>query len=471
MFWLGLPHTSWPAEPSEEEQKSIEELFDVCETNVLTAWVLAEHEATRPLLRKLYEELLVNGGGVRIKNNFLPAAALATFTTLSFLLSNHSLNGKVKVELLVGFFEGKLLSIGDPEPAPEDDLFITDVVAAGESESVEKRLLDIATRLAGTHSDGVLPKPAIKIKFDHSDTERAREEMLRMLQDRSLYPRYSQSSLRGKSKPLAHAIALGQLLDLAFDEAPTVRVLRRYNVSRGQLADIFEELFKSGGNIWRDERYIAAAALVNPETLEYLIRCKALGSDARARQVVRFFQGFPITEPMLRTTSDETKKSGVGQTEDLVRVIKLFRSGKADEIVALLEGHIDVGSVETSDDLLYYLGMAYLILNRRSDAEKALLAAVESTQLMMHMAGRYKILRMGGMNQYSLARNLVGLGMARLTLADYEGALEVFHDANDEVRKLHLTLRVNHQIRTMLNQLIGQLFDGLGECTRAAKSL
>ena len=455
------------ASPSAEEDAALDALIDSCEGDFLSACVLAKRNATRPTLRAIYHELLEHGGGIRVNENFLPAAALATFTTLDFLLTERELDPSAKVELLEGFFRGGKLGIMGTQS--DADLLVTPSAISEDVAAIQTRLLDISSRLAATHEKGVQRESGITIKVDHNDRTRINEEVQRAIQKASAD---GNGHVRGESNPLKYEVAIGQLLDLVEDHAPSARVVRRHKVSRSELATLFEELRGHGANRWEGDQYAAAAALVHAETLEYLLSSRAEADMyEKSRQVLRFLQGFPLRSSNASGQANAQIEIGPGAQ---ARALLLLAQGKSAEVVSMLEGRLGESS---SDDLLYCLARAYLQLGRYADAEDTAMMAVESARHLLHMgsavanvAGRF-LLQAGGVAKHSLMRNLHLLGASRLALTDFQGANEVFREALEVGQRLRLTRRVDETVRTMAEQLNVELFDGLGAVHAALGNL
>ncbi len=97
-----------------------------------------------------------------------------------------------------------------------------------------------------------------------------------------------ESSLSGEKES-----ALDQLLDLCESDPDISRVVESAGLDREALTEIYWRLMAAGAGQWVGGRFVAAATLAYPETLEYAIR--ELGPDADPRPVafrlIEYFEG------------------------------------------------------------------------------------------------------------------------------------------------------------------------------------
>lgn len=84
---LGQPPTDVTALLGDERREAEEELFDLIEGDRLLRKIMAQHGATRDVLRQLYEGLLKAGAGQWARGHYVPASTLAFGPTLEFVLT------------------------------------------------------------------------------------------------------------------------------------------------------------------------------------------------------------------------------------------------------------------------------------------------------------------------------------------------------------------------------------------------
>lgn len=75
-------------EKIKKEEKALEELLNLCESDPYLAKVMEKYKADKEILRKAYEKLIMAGAGQWKRGHFVPASSLVYGQTLDYLLRN-----------------------------------------------------------------------------------------------------------------------------------------------------------------------------------------------------------------------------------------------------------------------------------------------------------------------------------------------------------------------------------------------
>ena len=96
----------------EKQKKAEEELLDLCENDKQLSKIIEKYNSNRNQLKKIYNNLLVNGAGQWAGGHFCAASALAFVPTLEYVLQNKKSIGAGVSYIIVDYFEtGNLESL------------------------------------------------------------------------------------------------------------------------------------------------------------------------------------------------------------------------------------------------------------------------------------------------------------------------------------------------------------------------
>ena len=76
------------AKNSEKQEKAMEELLNLCESDIYTRKLMKRYNADRETLKRAYEKLIMVGGGQWKRGHYVPASSLVYNQTLDYLLKN-----------------------------------------------------------------------------------------------------------------------------------------------------------------------------------------------------------------------------------------------------------------------------------------------------------------------------------------------------------------------------------------------
>jgi hypothetical protein len=96
----------------EKQKKAEEELLDLCENDKQLSKIIEKYNSNRNQLKKIYNDLLVNGAGQWAGGHFCAASALVFVPTLEYVLQNKKSIGATVSYIIVDYFEtGNLESL------------------------------------------------------------------------------------------------------------------------------------------------------------------------------------------------------------------------------------------------------------------------------------------------------------------------------------------------------------------------
>ena len=115
---FGKPSNSmkyFTIEKIKKEEKALEELLKLCESDPYLTKVMEKYKADKEILRKAYEKLIMAGAGQWKRGHFVPASSLVYCQTLDYLLRNIDKEDKdfsfVAWRLLKYFEKGRIWKI------------------------------------------------------------------------------------------------------------------------------------------------------------------------------------------------------------------------------------------------------------------------------------------------------------------------------------------------------------------------
>ena len=435
-----------PDQLSDEEAGLVAILLDAVDANSLTRREIALNEATRQQLVELYIDMIRDGADVQVGADFVPASALCDHTALGFLLVWESdVETPARAAAVVAYFRGG--SLLKPSPGHKGaDLW---------KPTFPDAAVEVFDALSRSSSNNPLRAKTIRLDLAGTDPVTAMNQAIQAVKQQA-----SAGDARGTDQPLAHAIALGQLLDLCEQGEETRPILVRYGVGRRQLVELYGRLIQRGGNAWIDRGFVAGAALLQPETLTYLLATADVNDFDRVRAVAGFLRGIPLPDPGRR------KASGNAPGLAWPVLAALLKKGRYDVAINYVQQRVDAAALDapdTDNTWNYYLGLAYLGLGRLDEALARLEHAVESSQHVDRMTLQAPALRIGGIHDFEFARNLVQLGLVRLRCADALGARESLKQAIARLGEIPTAPGpANPRVRASFPRLEAVALDALG---------
>ena len=399
-----------------DEGAMLARLLDAADASSLTRQEIARNEATRPQLVELYLGLIRDGADVQVGADFVPASSLCDHTALGFLLVwGSDITGADKAAAVVNYFKGGSLIKPSPEARRADTW----------KPVFPNNIVELFDALSRSSTQNVLRRETIPLDLTGNTAITAMNQAVQAVKEQ-----VASGEARGIDQPLMQAITLGQLLDCCERGEQTRPILVRHRAHRRDLAGLYERLTRHGGNIWIDRCFVAGAALLQPETLTYLLASADVNDFDRVRAVASFFRGTPLPDAAPQTVT-ATGKATYGVRTALV-LPELLKRGRYDVVIGYVQKRFDASTLDApsaDNSLNYYLGLAYLGLGRLGDAQARLEHAVESSEYIDRMTHQAPMLRAGGIHDFEFARNLVQLGLIRLRCADALGARDALKQA------------------------------------------
>ena len=91
---------------SREKEKAIDDLIEIAFEDPNNKPIIKKYKITKKIMKKKYQDLIVNGAGVVARNHWVAASALVYPQTLSFVFDKkHKLRGRAMSFALIDYFD------------------------------------------------------------------------------------------------------------------------------------------------------------------------------------------------------------------------------------------------------------------------------------------------------------------------------------------------------------------------------
>ena len=91
---------------SREKEKAIDDLIEIAFEDPNNKPIIKKYKITKKILKKKYQDLIVNGAGVVARNHWVAASALVYPQTLSFVFDKkYKLRGQAMSFALIDYFD------------------------------------------------------------------------------------------------------------------------------------------------------------------------------------------------------------------------------------------------------------------------------------------------------------------------------------------------------------------------------
>ena len=91
---------------SREKEKAIDDLIEIAFEDPNNKPIIKKYKITKKIMKKKYQDLIVNGAGVVARNHWVAASALVYPQTLSFVFDKkHELRGQAMSFALIDYFD------------------------------------------------------------------------------------------------------------------------------------------------------------------------------------------------------------------------------------------------------------------------------------------------------------------------------------------------------------------------------
>tara|TARA_B110000971_G_scaffold200256_1_gene218138 strand:+ start:282 stop:695 length:414 start_codon:yes stop_codon:yes gene_type:complete len=91
---------------SREKEKAIDDLIEIVFEDLNNKPIIKKYKITKKIMKKKYQDLIVNGAGVVARNHWVAASALVYPQTLSFVFDKkHKLRGQAMSFALIDYFD------------------------------------------------------------------------------------------------------------------------------------------------------------------------------------------------------------------------------------------------------------------------------------------------------------------------------------------------------------------------------
>ncbi len=91
---------------SREKEKAIDDLIEIAFEDPNNKPIIKKYKITKKIMKKKYQDLIVNGAGVVARNHWVAASALVYPQTLSFVFDKkYKLRGQAMSFALIDYFD------------------------------------------------------------------------------------------------------------------------------------------------------------------------------------------------------------------------------------------------------------------------------------------------------------------------------------------------------------------------------
>ena len=91
---------------SREKEKAIDDLIEIVFEDLNNKPIIKKYKITKKIMKKKYQDLIVNGAGVVARNHWVAASALVYPQTLSFVFDKkYKLRGQAMSFALIDYFD------------------------------------------------------------------------------------------------------------------------------------------------------------------------------------------------------------------------------------------------------------------------------------------------------------------------------------------------------------------------------
>jgi len=140
----------------EREEKAMEELLTLCESDIYTIRLMKKYNANRETLRRAYEKLIMIGCGQWKRGYYVPASSLVYNQTLDYLLKNIDKEGDdfrlVAWRLLEYFEKGKFGKIKEEKILSGEEYLMENLRLMVELTPLQKKWIELEEEVFGITS-------------------------------------------------------------------------------------------------------------------------------------------------------------------------------------------------------------------------------------------------------------------------------------------------------------------------------
>ena len=91
---------------SRDKEKAIDDLIEIAFEDPNNKPIIKKYKITKKIMKKKYQDLIINGAGIVARNHWVAASALVYPHTLSFVFDKkHRIKGEKMAYILVDYFD------------------------------------------------------------------------------------------------------------------------------------------------------------------------------------------------------------------------------------------------------------------------------------------------------------------------------------------------------------------------------
>lgn len=91
---------------SRDKEKAIDDLIEIAFEDPNNKPIIKKYKITKKIMKKKYQDLVINGAGIVARNHWVAASALVYPQTLSFVFDKkHKIKGEKMAYILVDYFD------------------------------------------------------------------------------------------------------------------------------------------------------------------------------------------------------------------------------------------------------------------------------------------------------------------------------------------------------------------------------
>lgn len=91
---------------SSDKEKAIDDLIEIAFEDPNNKPIIKKYKITKKIMKKKYQDLIINGAGIVARNHWVAASALVYPQTLSFVFDKkHKIKGEKMAYILVDYFD------------------------------------------------------------------------------------------------------------------------------------------------------------------------------------------------------------------------------------------------------------------------------------------------------------------------------------------------------------------------------